>query len=128
MITKETLSKIKTLEDCQQYLRKELVKYKTLYNETYSDYEKKSFTEQVKAYEGSSNYVVVVSNLDGTKIKNLTVYVTRTKPSKPHPLFPVPMGFIKQAKGFAFGEFTVFDEAIDIEDTILQMKKKKSEA
>lgn len=116
MITKEALSKIETLEECQQYLKKELVKYKTLYNQTYSDYEKKCFTEQVKAYEGETNYVVVISNLEGVRVKNLKVYVTKEKPLKPHPLFPVPMGFVRQAKSYSFGQETDFEKKVDIED------------
>lgn len=127
MITKGKLSKIKDLAECQNYLRSELVKYKTLFNKTYTDYEEKSFTEQVKAYECEDNYVIVCSNLEGVTVKNMRIYLTKTKPTKPHPLFPVPMGFIKNASEFEFGDELPKDEVLNIDDDIALMKQKQKE-
>ena len=125
MITKEKLKEINTLEECQNYLRNELIKYKTLFNKVYSDYEGKSYTEQIKAYENGNNYVIVYSVLEGTKIKNMSVYITKTKPSKPHPLFPIPMGFIQDAKEFEYGEKFSSEEEINVDDYLKEIKQKQ---
>ena len=126
MITKGKLEQIKTLDECQNYLRCELVKYKTLFNKTYTDYEEKSFTEQVKAYECEGNYVIVCSNLEGLNVKNMKIYLTKTKPTKPHPLFPVPMGFIKNAKEFEFGDDLLDKGNLNIDDCVNAMKQKQN--
>ena len=125
MITKEKLKEINTLEECQNYLRSELVKYKTLFNKVYSDYEGKNYTEQIKAYENGNNYVIVYNVLEGTKTKNMSVYVTKTKPSKPHPLFPVPRGFIQDAKEFEYGEKNFSEEEINVDDYLEEIKQKQ---
>lgn len=127
MITKEKLEQIKTLDECQNYLRCELVKYKTLFNKTYTDYEEKSFTEQIKAYESEGNYVIVCSNLEGLNVKNMKIYLTKIKPTKPHPLFPMPIGFIKDAKEFEFGDGFLNIEEPEIKDCLEAIKQKQKE-
>lgn len=127
MITKTKLEKIKTLEECQKYLKSELIKYTTLFNKAYTDYEKKAFTEQIKAYECNGNYVVVCSNLLGTEIKNLKIYLTKTKPSSPHPLFPIPMSFVKDAKEFGFGEEIAENSDLNLDSYIEEIKQKQKD-
>ena len=104
MITKVNLSKIKTLNECNEYLRRELFNYKTLYSNTYTDYAQREFTKQVKAYESTENYVVIISEFKGMQVSRLEVYVTHTKPRKPHPLFPIPKGFIDNYSEYHFGD------------------------
>lgn len=128
MITKEELKKLKTVEECQKYLRTELIRYVTLYSKAYADYEEKAFTEQIKVYEYKGNYVVVCSNLIGTEIKNMKVYLTKVKPARPHPLFPVPMGFIKDAKEFEFGDDFLDIEKPEVKDYLEVIKKKQKES
>lgn len=93
MNIKNQLAEIKTINKCQKFLNKELFNYKTLYSKVYSDYEGKTFSKQIKAYEKDGTYLVVVTNLDNNEIKEIEICVSNKKPKQPHPVFPIVASF-----------------------------------
>ena len=87
---KKGLKNVHGPDECLRYLRRNLIKYTTFFNMSYTDYDETSFTEQVKAYKGSeTDYVIVFTEFDNNTVDEVKVIFSKEEPRKPHPVFPL---------------------------------------
>lgn len=87
---KKGLKNIKTVDECLLYLRRALVKYTTVFNLNYTDYDNTTFTQQIKCYKGDDfNYIILFSDFENNKVVNLKVVFAKEEPRQPHPVFPL---------------------------------------
>lgn len=102
MSLKQKIKKIKTLEDCESLMRSEMVTYKSVFQKVYTTYADQ-WSQQIKIYEKENEpYVTIVREFDGIKLKAINVYLTKKKPSTPHPLFPIPHSYLVDPEKYEF--------------------------